>query len=70
MSDEVVCGNVAEACHCISLTDHEGPHICDCLGSWTWDEDRLVPVTFPGGDEVSLAGMLDVFDRLIGRMLP
>lgn len=34
MSDPA-CGHQFSACACASPPDHDGPHVCECLGSWT-----------------------------------
>ena len=64
-AEAVLCGVAESACVCVEDAGHDGPHVCDCLGSWEYDADgEFRPLTFPGGPEASMAGMLEVIDRM------
>lgn len=55
------CGVVVYACPCNQGAGHDGPHTCDCGGSWTGtSEADFAPITYPGGRSLggSIAAML------------
>lgn len=57
MTDQTLCCDVIEACICDLGIDHDGPHICDCGGSWEFDDrGEFRTVKLPGG--MSIRGML------------
>jgi hypothetical protein len=68
MMTETTCGRVESCCECTDDAGHDGAHHCSCGGSWIYDDDGFRPLTFPGGDPASLAGMLTSFDRMLGRL--
>ena len=46
---QVLCGNVAGDCVCVTPPDHDTPHVCECGGSWEWNADgTLNAVRLPG----------------------
>ena len=53
----IICGDTKFRCICTKEPDHEGPHLCDCYGSWDHDGDvitfpnptRIFPRTATGG---------------------
>jgi len=51
MTAIVVCQEREAACRCAEPLDHEGPHVCRCGGSWTYDADgAFVIVAWPRPD--------------------
>jgi len=60
-----VCGATVEQCVCGLAAGHDGAHVCEnttaCNGSWTVDDEgRIVPVRFPGMDETTSEGLMEV----------
>lgn len=44
----LTCGLVQASCRCIRNQGHEGPHECECQGSWDFDADgQFVVVALP-----------------------
>lgn len=51
----VGCPAIKSACMCSLPEGHDGPHVCDCKGSWG---DRGEIYAWPTGDEDSLISTL------------
>ena len=44
-----ICGLQESKCFCTEDKGHDGPHVCDCGGSWDFDADgKFVIVNLPG----------------------
>jgi hypothetical protein len=49
------CGTVEAACVCSLPLRHDGPHVCDCGGSWHFDNDgEFVADTLPNLSPLAL----------------
>lgn len=47
-TDDLTCGLVEASCRCILIRGHEGPHECQCEGSWDFDDDgEFILVSLP-----------------------
>lgn len=58
---EVMCDATYSGCHC-NLAEHNGPHECDCNGSWTYDENgRFQVVRYPTPADPFLSILLGGF---------
>lgn len=47
MTPKTLCGFIEQACRCILPEGHEPPHVCDCAGSFAYDEDKFFVYAFP-----------------------
>lgn len=68
MTPVTFCAAREAACVCHEPTGHEGPHKCGldaCRVEWVYDGERFVPVRFPGGQDVSLQGVMEVLQGLL-----
>ena len=41
------CGAAESRCVCSLPSEHEGPHVCDCAGSWEWGPDGFKVHAWP-----------------------
>ena len=49
MKLEEVCFEPYEACFCFLKIDHDGPHVCECTGSWEIYKGKRIPLVLPLG---------------------
>jgi hypothetical protein len=48
LEPEIVCNAKENQCHCVLELEHKGPHICECKGSWLWEDGEFITYRLPG----------------------